>query len=95
MTCTLFQLSVIYKARIGDESLALQIAVNKLATAVEINDHKFILDIELLRDQFNVNDMTLTCWKLFQIKRHVFTTSVSLVIYYLFITLQMNGMNTK
>lgn len=95
MTSTIFYVIMNFKARIGDQSRALQIAANKLMTKIEINDYTNICDLQLMRDQFYVNDMTLTCCKLFTVKRNIFTNVFSLVIYYLFITLQMNKISNK
>ncbi len=82
-------------SRTGDESRATLLQVIRLSTAIDVNQQQFNIEVELLLDQANVNDITHTCWKLFIMNRNVVTSGILLLIYYTFITIQMNTLIHK
>jgi len=87
----IFHVSLLFGSRTCDESKATLLAVNRLSTVINEYDNKYNFDVELLRDQLDINDVSITCCKLFNVKRNNVIHAILLTVYYIIITLQMSA----
>ncbi len=84
----LFGLIIEYASSIGTEAEKTLILVNKIWSFTKENDFKILYQIQKLSH----NQIKMTCWQFFYLKRVILLRALSILIYYLFVSLQMHAL---
>ncbi len=84
----LFGLIIEYASSIGTEAEKTLILVNKIWSFAKENDFKILYQIQKL----SYNQIKMTCWQFFYLKRVILLRALSILIYYLFVSLQMHAL---
>jgi len=91
LTCFL-HLFVEYGSNIAHEANKSEILINRLWCAVNQNDIVMSYKIDHLRNLTSDRRVQLTCYQFFNINRSVLLRALSILIYYLFVSLQMRAL---
>ncbi len=84
----MFGLIIEYASSIGTEAEKTLILVNKIWSFAKENDFKILYQIQKL----SYNQIKMTCWQFFYLKRVILLRALSILIYYLFVSLQMHAL---
>jgi len=85
-------LFVEYGSNVGHEANKSEILINKLWCAIKQDDIVMLYKIDHLWHLTSDRRIQLSCYQFFNINRSVLLRALSILIYYLFVSLQMHSL---